>query len=94
MNCSSSRSARSRPPVINLVLLFRSETVTLLDNRESKTATYGPGCNLGPPYMVCFFDALRDTVKKDAKTPKGPPGEIIGSDAPFNPVKKQAVTRK
>jgi hypothetical protein len=44
--------------------------------------------------MVCFFDALRDTVKKDEKAPKGPPGEIIGSDVPFNPVKKQALTRK
>lgn len=90
----SDTSLSSLYPGNNLVLLFRSESFTLLDNRESKTATYGPGCNLGPPYMVCFFDALRDTVKKDAKAPKGPPGEILGSDAPFNPVKKQAVTRK
>ena len=90
----SDTSLSSLYPVINLVLLFRSETVTLLDNRESKTATYSPGCNLGPPYMVCFFDALRDTVKKDAKAPKGPPGELLGWDAPSNPVKNQALTRK
>jgi hypothetical protein len=44
--------------------------------------------------MVCFFDALRGTVKKDAKAPRGHPGELLGSDAPFNPVKKQALTRK
>ena len=66
----SDTSLSSLYPVINLVLLFRSETFTLLANRESKTATYGPGCNLGPPYMVCFFDALRDTVKKQALTRK------------------------
>ena len=39
--------------------------------------------------MVCFFDALRDTVKKDAKAPKGPHGATLGKHAPTNPVKIQ-----
>jgi hypothetical protein len=44
--------------------------------------------------MVWFFDALRDTVKRMQKAPKGLHGELLGLDAPSNPVKKQALTRK
>lgn len=50
----SDTSLSSLYPVINLVLLFRSETVTLLSNRESKTATYGPGCFRTPIYGMFF----------------------------------------
>jgi len=76
-----------------LVLLFRFETVTLLGNRGTQTARYGTRCSFVPPHMVCFFDALRDTVKMTQKAPKGPPEGLLGPDAPSNPVKKQALTR-
>jgi hypothetical protein len=44
--------------------------------------------------MVCFFDALRDAVKKHSKGSRGHPREFLGFDAPSNPVKKEGIYRE
>lgn len=52
------------------------------------------GCNFGPPYIVCFFDALRKPVTRGRKALKGPARAVFGTASLSNPVKKQALARK
>jgi len=87
------------------ILFFRSRTLSLIwywfsvpkplpfSATGTQTATSGTRCSFGPPHLVCFFDALRDTVKMVVKAPKRTPGGPLGLDSSSNPVKKQALTR-